>query len=154
MDVDKLKQEISDAFEREEQKDLQALDDLVEEYTNQETQLMKVEQELAAKNEQFAEFITYQKRLKEMKDVLSEEIKEFMREHNMREHETESVILKLTPLGKFKAQDIEAVPDELCKVVKSLDNAKVKAYAELNGKLPEGVESLGDRLTIRVKGAE
>ena len=154
MDVDKLKQEISDAFERAEHKDLQALDDLVEEYTNQETQLMKVEQELAAKNEQFAEFITYQKRLKEMKDVLSEEIKEFMREHNMREHETESVILKLTPLGKFKAQDIEAVPDELCKVVKSLDNAKVKAYAELNGKLPEGVESLGDRLTIRVKGAE
>ena len=134
--------------------DMKALDDLVEEYTNQEAQLMKVEQELAAKDEQFAHFITYQKRLKEMKDVLSEEIKEFMREHNMTEHETDTVILKLTPLGKFKAADIEAVPDELCKVVKSLDNKKVKAYAELNGKLPEGVESLGDRLTIRVKEEE
>ncbi len=132
--------------------DMKALDDLVEEYTNQEAQLMKVEQELAAKDEQFAHFITYQKRLKEMKDVLSEEIKEFMREHNMTEHETDTVILKLTPLGKFKAADIEAVPDELCKVIKSLDNKKVKAYAELNGKLPEGVESLGDRLTIKVKG--
>lgn len=132
--------------------DMKALDDLVEEYTNQEAQLMKVEQELAAKDEQFAHFITYQKRLKEMKDILSEEIKEFMREHNMTEHETDTVILKLTPLGKFKAADIEAVPDELCKVVKSLDNKKVKAYAELNGKLPEGVESLGDKLTIKVKG--
>ncbi len=131
--------------------DLRVLNDLVEEYTNKETELMKVEQELVAKDEKFAEFITYQKRLKEMKDVLSEEIKEFMREHNMREHETDTVILKLTPLGKFKAADIEAVPDELCKVVKSLDNKKIKAYAELNGKLPEGVESLGDRLTIKVK---
>lgn len=133
--------------------DMKALNDLVEEYTNQEAQLMKVEQELASKNEQFAEFITYQKRLKEMKDVLSEEIKEFMRKHNMREHETESVILKLTPLGKFKTDDIEAVPDELCKIVKSLDNKKVKAYVELTGKLPEGVESMGERLTIKVKEA-
>ena len=131
--------------------DLQALNDLVEEYTSKETELMKVENELATRDEQFANFIATQKRLKEMKEVLTEEIKEFMREHNMREHETDSVILKLTPLGKFKAADIEAVPDELCKVVKSLDNAKVKAYAELKGKLPEGVESLGDRLTIRVK---
>lgn len=133
-------------------KDLQALNDLVEEYTNKETELMKVENELATRDEQFANFITTQKRLAEQKAVLTDMIKEEMAKRGLREHETDTVILKLTPLGKFKAADIEAVPDELCKVVKSLDNAKVKAYAELNGKLPEGVESLGDRLIIKVKG--
>lgn len=131
--------------------DMKALNDLVEEYTNKETELMKVENELATRDEQFANFIATQKRLKEMKEVLTEEIKEFMREHNMREHETDSVILKLTPLGKFKAADIEAVPDELCKVVKSLDNKKITAYKELHGTLPDGIESVGDRLTIKIK---
>ena len=132
--------------------DLTALNQLVEDYTNKETELMKVENELATRDEQFANFITTQKRLAEQKAVLTDMIKEEMSKRGLREHETDSVVLKLTPLGKFKAQDIEAVPDELCKVVKSLDNAKVKAYAELNGKLPEGVESLGDRLVIRIKG--
>ena len=131
--------------------DMKALNDLVEEYTNKETELMKVENELATRDEQFANFITTQKRLAEQKAVLTDMIKEEMAKRGLREHETDTVILKLTPLGKFKAADIEAVPDELCKVVKSLDNKKVKAYAELNGKLPEGVESLGDRLTIKVK---
>lgn len=131
--------------------DMKALNDLVEEYTNKETELVKVEQELATRDEQFANFITTQKRLAEQKAVLTDLIKEEMTKRGLREHETDTVILKLTPLGKFKAADIEAVPNELCKVVKSLDNKKVKAYAELNGKLPEGVESLGDRLTIRVK---
>ena len=132
--------------------DMKALNDLGEEYTNKETELMKVENELATRDEQFANFITTQKRLAEQKAVLTDMIKEEMTKRGLREHETDTVILKLTPLGKFKAADIEAVPDELCKVVKSLDNAKVKAYAELNGKLPEGVESLGERLTIKVKG--
>lgn len=134
-----------------ENKDIKALNDLVEEYTSKETELMKVEQELATRDEQFASFITTQKRLAEQKAVLTDMIKEEMNKRGLREHETDTVILKLTPLGKFKAADIEAVPDELCKVVKSLDNKKVKAYVELNGKLPEGVESLGDRLTIKVK---
>lgn len=134
--------------------DLTALNQLVEDYTNKETELMKVENELATRDEQFANFITTQKRLAEQKAVLTDMIKEEMTKRGLREHETDTVILKLTPLGKFKTADIEAVPDELCKVVKSLDNKKVKAYAELNGKLPDGVESLGDRLTIRVKGEE
>ena len=134
--------------------DMKALNDLVEEYTNKETELMKVENELATRDEQFANFITTQKRLAEQKAVLTDMIKEEMTKRGLREHETDTVILKLTPLGKFKAADIEAVPDELCKVVKSLDNKKVKAYAELNGKLPEGVESLGDRLVIRVRDKE
>ena len=132
--------------------DLTALNQLVEDYTNKETELMKVENELATRDEQFANFITTQKRLAEQREVLSQMIKEEMTKRGLREHETDTVILKLTPLGKFKAADLDAVPDELCKVVRSLDNKKVKAYVELNGKLPEGVESLGDRLQIKVKG--
>ena len=131
--------------------DLTALNQLVEDYTNKETELMKVENELATRDEKFANFIVTQKRLKEAKEVLTGMIKEEMAKRGLREHETDTVILKLTPLGKFKTADIDAVPEELCKIVKSLDNAKVKAYAEINGKLPDGVESLGDRLTIKVK---
>ena len=133
--------------------DMKALNDLVEEYTNKETELLKVENELATRDEQFANFITTQKRLAEQKAVLTELIKEEMTKRGLREHETDTVILKLTPLGKYKAADVDAVPDELCKVVRSLDNKKVKAYAEINGKLPEGVESLGERLTIKIKEA-
>lgn len=133
--------------------DMKALNDLVEEYTNKETELMKVENELATRDEQFANFITTQKRLAEQKAVLTDMIKEEMSKRGLREHETDTVILKLSPLGKYKTDDIEAVSEDLCKVVKSLDNKKVKAYVELNGKLPEGVESLGDRLVIRVKEA-
>ena len=153
MDTENLKKQLAEAFERERQEDLKALNDLVEEYTSKETELMKVENELATRDEQFANFITAQKRLKEAKEVLVDMIKTEMHNRGLSEHETDTVILKLTPLGKYKTDDIEAVPDELCKVVKSLDNAKVKAYLQLNGKLPDGVESLGNRLTIKVKEA-
>ena len=141
-------------MEEEKDQDLKALDELVEEYTSKETELVKVEQELAARDEQFANFITTQKRLKEMKEILTDEIKQFMREHNMTEHETDTVVLKLSPLGKFKTEDVNALPDELCEIKRTLSNKAVKAYLQLNGKLPEGVESLGDRLTIRVREKE
>lgn len=131
--------------------DLQALNDLVEEYTNKETELMKVENELATRDEQFANFITTQKRLKEQREVLNQMIKEEMEARGLTEHETDTVILKLSPLGKYKADNLDNVPDDLCKVVRSLDNSKVKAYLNLTGKLPEGVKSLGSRLTIKVK---
>ena len=132
-------------------KDLQALNDLVEEYTNKETELMKVENELATRDEQFANFIATQKRLKEQREVLNQMIREEMEARGLTEHETDTVILKLSPLGKYKADNLDKIPDDLCKVVRSLDNSKVKAYLNLNGKLPEGVKSLGSRLTIRVK---
>ena len=131
--------------------DMKALNDLVEEYTNKETELMKVENELATRDEQFANFITTQKRLAEQKAVLTDMIKEEMAKRGLREHETDAVILKLTPLGKYKTDDIEAVSEDLCKVVKSLDNKKITAYKELHGALPDGIESVGDRLTIKIK---
>ena len=134
--------------------DLTALNQLVEDYTNKETELMKVENELATRDEQFANFITTQKRLKEQREVLNQMIREEMEARGLTEHETDTVILKLSPLGKYKAENLDEIPDELCKVVRSLDNSKVKAYLNLNGKLPDGVESLGSRLTIKVKEEE
>lgn len=131
--------------------DMKALNELVEEYTNKETELMKVENELATRDEQFANFITTQKRLKEQREVLNQMIREEMEARGLTEHETDTVILKLSPLGKYKADNLDKIPDDLCKVVRSLDNSKVKAYLNLNGKLPEGVKSLGSRLTIKVK---
>lgn len=131
--------------------DIKALDELVEEYTNKEAELMKVEQQLASKDEQFANFLTQQKRLKDYKDVLIQEIKEYMAEHNMTEHETETVKLKLTPSGKYRTDDIEAVSDDVCDIKKTINNRKVKAFLELNGKLPEGVKSTGNILRITVK---
>lgn len=132
--------------------DIKALNDLVEEYTSKETELMKVEQQLATKDQQFAEFLTQQKRLKEFKEVLVDEIKEYMADHNMSEHETDTVKLKLTPSGKYRTADIEAVPDDVCDIKKVLSNKKVKAFLELNGKLPDGVESTGNILRITIKG--
>lgn len=134
--------------------DLTALNQLVEDYTNKETELMKVENELATRDEQFANFITTQKRLKEQKEVLVDLIKSEMKGRGLREHLAGNVYLKLTPLGKYKAEDINEVPDDLCKIVKTLDNKKITAYKEIHGELPVGVESLGDRLTIRVKEAK
>lgn len=134
--------------------DMKALNDLVEEYTNKETELVKVEQELATRDEQFANFITTQKRLAEQKAVLTDMIKEEMTKRGLKEHETDMVILKLTPSGKYRTDDIEAVDDSLCEIKKNLSNKKIKAYLELNGHLPEGVESTGSVLRIKVKEVE
>lgn len=136
------------------EQDLKALNELVEEYTNKETELMKVEQQLASRDEQFANFLTQQKRLKDYKDVLVDEIKEYMTEHGMTEHETDAVKLKLSPSGKYRLKDgvsADDIDSSLCKVVKTLENKKVTAYKELHGFLPDGVESTGSKLVIRVK---
>lgn len=135
--------------------DMKALNDLVEEYTSKETELMKVENELATRDEQFANFITTQKRLAEQKAVLTDMIKEEMAKRGLREHETDTVILKLTPLGKYRLAEgysIDDARDEICEVKKTLSNKKIKAFYDMYQALPQEVESLGDRLTIKVKG--
>lgn len=134
--------------------DIKALDELVEEYANKEAELMKVEQQLASSDEKFANFLTQQKRLKDYKDVLVDEIKEYMTEHGMTEHETDAVKLKLSPSGKYKADNLDEIPDNLCEIKRTLSNKKVKSYLELNGTLPEGVKSTGSILRITVKEQE
>lgn len=134
--------------------DLTALNQLVEDYTNKETELMKVENELATRDEQFANFITTQKRLAEQKAVLTEMIREELEKRDLSEYETESVKLRLTSSGKYKLEDgvdIGSIDDSLCKVVKSLDNKKITAYKALNGSLPSGVKDTNKVLRISVK---
>lgn len=134
--------------------DLTALNQLVEDYTNKETELMKVENELATRDEQFANFITTQKRLAEQKQVLTDMIREELEKRDLSEYETESVKLRLTSSGKYKLEDgvdINSVDDSLCKVVKSLDNKKITAYRALNGALPNGVKDTSKVLRISVK---
>ena len=67
---------------------------------------------------------------------------------------TDYLKLKLTPSGKYKAEDIDSVDDSLCDIKKTINNKKVKSYVELNGKLPDGVESTGYVLRKTLKGGE
>lgn len=145
--------ELTEPFEAP-NKDLKALDELVEEYTNKETELMKVENELATRDEQFANFIATQKRLAEQKSVLTDMIREELEKRGLSEYETESVRLRLTSSGKYKLKegvDIDSIDESLCKVVKSLDNKKITAYKSLNGSLPDGVKDTNKVLRICVK---
>lgn len=133
-----------------ENKDLVALNKLIDDATNKETALQKQEAELALQNEQFAKVLEQHKRQAAELDVLWGLVKDFMLSEGIMEHQTNSLLLKLAPLGKYKTDNIDAVPDEFCKVVKSLDNKKLTAYRELNGSLPDGVEDQGYRLTRKL----
>lgn len=131
-------------------KELQSLEQLIDDAVAKETALQKQEAELALQNEQFAMVLEQHKRQEAELDVLWDMVKQYMLDNDIWEHRTASLELKLSELGKYKAEDLDKVPDDLCKVVRSLDNSKVKAYRELNGKLPEGIEPLGYRLTKKV----
>ena len=66
-----------------------------------------------------------------------------MIENNLTEHENDYIKLNLSPSGKYKAEDIDQIDDALCDIKKVLNNKKVKSFVELNGKLPDGVQSTG-----------
>lgn len=123
--------------------DLKALDKLIDEAVNEEKGLAERADELALQSKQFADYLAAKKHNDEKLEVLWNMVKDFMIENQISEHENEYIKLKLTASGKYKAEDLDSVPDELCKIVRSLDNKKVKAYVELNGELPEGIESTG-----------
>lgn len=123
--------------------DLEALDQLIDEAVDKEKSLAIRADELALQSKQFADYLAEKKHNDAALEALWLMVKEHMIEHKMSEHENDYIKLKLTPSGKYKADDIEAVSDELCDVVKKLNNKKVSAYVKLNGKLPDGVESTG-----------
>lgn len=125
------------------EKDLEALDQLIDNAVNEEKSLAIKADELALQSKQFADYLAQKKHNDEKLEVLWGMVKDYMIENHLSEHENDYIKLKLTPSGKYKTDDIEAVSDELCDVVKKLNNKKVKAYVELNGELPEGVESTG-----------
>lgn len=132
-------------------KDLEVLDQLIDEAVNKEKALAVRADELALQSKQFADYLTEKKHNDEALEALWAMVKQYMIDNGLTEHENDFIKLSLTPSGKYRTGDIESVPDELCDIKKVLNNKKVKAYYELNHKLPEGVESTGFILRKKVK---
>lgn len=128
-----------------------ALDKLIDEAVEKERALQVKSDALALQSKEFADYLKEKKHIDDELEVLWVMVKNYMEENNITEHETDFIKLKLSPLGKYKAEDIDKVPDGLCKITKTLDNKKVKAFKSLNGYLPEGVVSLGNRLIKEIK---
>lgn len=123
--------------------DLDALDQLIDDAINEEKSLAIKEDELALQSKQFADYLAQKKHNDERLAQLWEFVKEFMVDNGLTEHENEYIKLKLTPSGKYKTEDIDKVDDALCDIKKTINNRKVKSFVELNGHLPEGVQSTG-----------
>lgn len=124
-------------------KDLDALNQLIDDAVNEEKSLAVKADELALQSKQFADYLAQKKHNDEKLAQLWELVKEFMIDNNLTEHENDYIKLKLSPSGKYKAEDIDQIDDALCDIVKKINNKKVKSYVELNGKLPDGVQSTG-----------
>ncbi len=129
-------------------KDLEAL---IDSAMNKEKELATRADELALQSKQFADYLAEKKHADEELEVLWGMVREYMENNGYTEFDSDHINIRLVPLGKFKAENIDEVPDEFCKIVKQIDNKKVKAYVELNGTLPNGVVSLGNRLVKRIK---
>jgi prolyl oligopeptidase PreP (S9A serine peptidase family) len=130
------------------------LEQLIDDAVAKENQLQAMSDSLALQSKQFADYLEAKRTADKELEVLWDMVKEYMVENNIKEHETDFISLKLTPSGKYRAEDISTVADELCDIKKVLNNKKVKAYLELNHELPDGVESTGYVLRKKVKEEE
>lgn len=133
------------------EKDLNALNELIDDAMSEEKSLAIRADELALQSKQFADYLEEKKHSDERLEMLWALVKDYMLEHHLTEHENDFIKLKLTPSGKYKAEDIDKVDDALCDIKKIINNRKVKSFVELNGHLPEGVESTGYVLRKTVK---
>lgn len=116
-----------------------------------EKELQTKSEELALEDKRFAEYLAAKKHADEELEVLWQMVKEYMIENNYNEFDSDFITLKLSPSGKYKAEDIDSVDDALCDIKKVLNNKKVKSFVELNGVLPDGVESTGYILRKTIK---
>lgn len=116
-----------------------------------EKELQIKSEELALEDKRFAEYLAAKKHADEELEVLWQMVKEYMIENNYNEFDSDFITLKLSPSGKYKAEDIDSVDDTLCNIKKVLNNKKVKSFVELNGVLPNGVESTGYILRKTIK---
>ena len=128
-------------------KDLEALNGLIDEAVAKENSIALREQELSLQDKRFAALLEERKRQADELQVLWDEVKQYMLDHGLKEHATDFIKLKLSPTGKYKTEDISKVDDSLCEIKKVLDNKKITSYLNLNGELPVGVEVAGYRLT-------
>lgn len=133
------------------EKDLNALNELIDDAMSEEKSLAIRADELALQSKQFADYLEEKKHSDERLEMLWALVKDYMLEHHLTEHENDFIKLKLTPSGKYKAEDIDKVDDALCDIKKIINNRKVKSFVELNGHLPEGVESTGYVLRKTIK---
>lgn len=135
-------------------KDLIALDDLINKAVNKESELEQTSKELAQRDEQFAQYLKHKKIMDDELKTLWDMVKETMEEQGLTEHENDYIKLTLSPSGKYRlteGTEIDEIDNSLCKVVKTLDNKKVKAYFGLNNSLPKGIESTGNILRKKLK---
>ena len=128
------------------------LEQLVNDALNREKELATRADELALQSKEFANYLAAKKHADEELEVLWGMVKDYMIENNYTDYDGDHIKLKLTPSGKYRAEDIDSVDDDVCDLKKTLNNKKVKAYYELNGTLPEGVESTGYILRKTIKG--
>lgn len=131
---------------------MKALDELIEDAVNEEKALATRADELALQSKQFADYLAAKKHQDEKLEMLWQMVKDEMIAEGISEHENDYIKLKLTQSGKYKALKMENVSDDLCDIKKVLNNKKIKAYYELHGKLPDGVESTGYILRKTLKG--
>lgn len=124
---------------------------LVENAMDKERALQEQSDKLALEDKRFADYLAAKKHADEELEVLWQTVKDYMIENKYAEFENDFIKLNLAPSGKYRTDDIDAVEDELCDIKKTLNNKKVKAYIELNGTLPKGVESTGFILRKKVK---
>lgn len=127
------------------------LQELIDNALSKEKELQVRSEELALQDKRFADYLAAKKHADDELEVLWGMVKDYMAENNYTEFENDYIKLNLTPSGKYRTEDIESVSDELCDIKRVLNNKKVKAYYELNGELPEGVESTGYVLRKKVK---
>lgn len=131
---------------------IKALDELIDDAITEEKALAVRADELALQSKQFAEYLAAKKHNDEKIEMLWQMVKDEMIAEGISEHENDYIKLKLSPSGKYKADDLDSISDDLCDIKRTLSNKKVKAYVELNGKLPDGVESTGYILRKTIKG--
>lgn len=136
------------------EKDLQALDQLIDDAMQTEKALSTKADELALQNKQFADYLAEKKHNDEKLEVLWGLVKDYMIDNDISKHETPYLSLTLTPSGKYRTDDIDSVDDELCDVVKKLNNKKISAFIKLNGRLPDRIESTGFILRKKIKEKE
>lgn len=131
--------------------DDKALEKMITEVAEAESQLAIRKKELAQRDAEVADLFKAEKELSANVEALKILIKDEMKREGISEWDGERATLKLTPTGKFRpveGKEVDDISDEVCDVKKVLNNKKVKAYLGLNGKLPDGVESSGDMLKI------
>lgn len=135
-------------------KDLEALNQLIDDAMVEEKSLAIKADELALQSKQFADYLSAKKHNDEKLEMLWNFVKEYMVENHITEHENDFIKLKLSASGRFRTTedtDINDIDDSLCDIKKTLNNKKVKAYMEINGSLPDGVESTGYVLRKTIK---